>query len=306
MKAVKTLLLFLLLALPVGAEKFAGEFLYLGVGARPLSLGGTYTAAEGDIFSSYYNPAGLNDLEGYQAAFMHSETFGSLLNHDYIAVAKGQFNGVAALSFYRLGGGGILITEKVNDEFRVKREASHADYVFGFSYGRQQSPRVSWGLSVKLIYRKIIDTSAWGIGLDAGMRYHFRDDVVAALVVQDLTGTVLSYSYGNKETINPTMKLGLGLNRQLGEFKGMFLVDADIRFEGREQTAQFSQGWVSADTHFGFELSFKDVIAARVGSDVGHLTTGVGVKFSRFRVDLALLDHSDLDTSYRGSLIVDW
>lgn len=305
-KTIKIFLVVLFLASPVMAEKYAGEFLYLGAGARPLSLGGAYIAAEGDIFSSYYNPAGLNDLEGYQAAFMHSETFGSLLNHDYVAVAKGQFNGVAALTFYRLGGGGILITEEYLGEFRVKREASHADYVFGFSYGHKQFPRLSWGLSAKIIYRKIIDYSAWGIGLDAGMRYHLRDDVVAAIVVQDITGTVLSYSYDNKETINPTMKLGLGLNRRFGEFKGMFLVDADIHFEKRGHSAQFYQSWVSADTHFGFELSFKNVVAARVGSDIGHLTTGVGIKFSRFRVDLALLDHSDLDTSYRGSLIVEW
>ncbi|OQX91898.1 MAG: hypothetical protein B6D58_05800 [candidate division Zixibacteria bacterium 4484_95] len=305
-KNIKICILFLFLVSPALSEKYAGEFLYLGVGARPLALGGAYTTVEGDVFLSYYNPAGLSSLKGYQAAFMHSETFGSLLNHDYIAVAKGQFNGVAAFTFYRLGGGGILITEEYLGEFRVKKEASHADYVFGFSYGRKQSSRVDWGLSAKLIYRKIIDSSAWGIGLDAGMLYHFGDGVIAAIVVKDLTGTVLSYSYDNKETINPTAKFGLGLSRRLGEFKGMFLIDADVRFEERENSAQFYQGWVSADTHLGFELSFKDVIAARVGSDIGHLTTGVGIKFSRFRVDLALLDHSDLDTSYRGSLIVEW
>jgi hypothetical protein len=288
------------------AEKYAGEFMYLGVGARPLAMGNAYLAASGDIFSTYYNPAGLTGITGRQATFMHSETFGSLLNHDYIAFAKNQYGGVAAVSMYRLGGGGILVTEEYNGIFRVKSVASHADYVFSFAYGRKQSAKLDWGATAKVIFRKIVDDNAQGIGLDAGLRYRLRDDLSAALVVQDLTGTILSYSTGTKEVVNPTLKMGLGFSRMLGNFRGTILTDADIRFEGRVQSAQFSQSWISADTHLGAELSYKDVAAIRVGSDVGNLTTGVGIKFSRFHFDLALLDNSDLDTSYRGSLIVSW
>ena len=308
MKTLKYFLLCIILTTPVWAEKYAGEFLYLGVGARPLALGGAYIAADGDAFSGYYNPAGLINLNHYQSAFMHSETFGSLLNHDYLSVVKKQGENVAAVSLYRLGGGGIIITEYVDslDIFRMVREASHADYVVGFSFARKQTNRLDWGLTAKVIYRKIIDYSAWGIGLDAGMRYRVHDNITVAAVAQDLTGTVLSYSYDNKETINPTLKLGIGLTRNLSNFRGTVLADTDVRFEGRELSAQFYQSWISADTHLGFELSYKDVIAARVGSDIGNLTTGVGLKFSRYTVDLALFDHSDLDTSYRGSLIVDW
>jgi hypothetical protein len=307
MKISKVLFLFLILCSPAIAEKYAGEFLYLGVGARPLALGGAYTAASGDIFSGYYNPAGLADIQGYQAAFMHSETFGSLLNHDYIAVAKSQFNnGVAAFSLYRLGGGGILVTEESNGIFRVKEEASHADYVATMSYGHRQTPRLSWGVSAKIIYRKIIDSSAKGIGLDAGALYNVWDNLNAAVVLQDMTGTILSYSNSTKETINPTLKMGLGYSKAYGNFKGTILGDADVLFEGRVNSAQFSQSWISADTHYGFEITYKDVASVRIGSDIGNLTTGIGIKFSRFHVDLALLDHSDLDTSYRGSLIVDW
>ena len=306
MKHLKILTCFALLILPARAEKYAGEFLYLGVGGRALAMGGAYVAADGDIFSGYYNPAGLNDVDNYQAAFMHSETFGSLLNHDYFAVARKQGTGVAALSLYRLGGGGILITNVSQGRFVVEREASHADYVFDLSYARRQSERIDWGLTAKLIYRKIIDYSAWGIGLDAGMRYRLNDMISGAVAIQDLTGTVLSYSNDNKETVNPTLKTGIGLTHRYGDFRGLLLADTDVRFEGRLASAQFHQSWISADTHIGLEISYKDAIAARVGSDIGNLTTGVGVKFSRYAVDVALFDHPDLDTSYRGSLIVNW
>ncbi|MCD6160823.1 MAG: PorV/PorQ family protein [candidate division Zixibacteria bacterium] len=306
LKFYRVFILCLIMFSPAIAEKYAGEFLYLGVGGRALALGSAYIASDGDAFSSYYNPAGLTKIQDYQAAFMHSETFGALLNHDYLTAAKRYGESAAAVSLYYLGGGGILVTEEYRGIYRVKEEASHADYVLGLSYARNQNDRIDWGLTTKLIYRKIVDVSAWGIGLDAGMKYYFRDNITAGIVVQDLTGTVLSYSYDNKETINPTLKLGLDLSHQFGNFKGAVLTDADIRFEGRKASAQFYQSWISADTHLGFELSFKDVVAARVGSDIGNLTTGVGLKFSRYIIDIALNDHSDLDTSYRGSLIVEW
>ena len=320
MKKILLIFIVILIGSPTYAEKYAGEFLYLGVGGRPLALGSAYTAANGDVFSSYYNPAGLVDIQGSQAAFMHSETFGSLLNHDFFAFAKNFRGGVAALSLYRLGGGGILVTEEYMGKYRIVEEESHVDYALYFAYGRNQSDRLDWGLTTKIIRRKIADDfSAWGIGIDAGIRYRIVEGLTGALVVQDLTGTVLSYSgdyiddntgeandVDNTEVINPTMKLGLGYSRDFGDFRGTALVDIDVMFEGRESTAQFNQAWISEDSHLGLEILYKNVIAARVGSNIGDLTTGIGVKFGRYAVDLALYDHSDLDTSYRGSLIVAW
>ncbi len=96
------------------AAKYAGEFLSLGVGARPIALGGAYVADRGDVVDGYYNPAGLPNLRQPQAAVMHAETFGQLVNHDYLAygrpVGSGDDNAVMALSLFRLGGGGIIVT----------------------------------------------------------------------------------------------------------------------------------------------------------------------------------------------------
>ncbi len=304
-KSIVALLIAILFS-PALADKYAGEFLYLGVGGRPLAMGGAYTAADGDVFSSYYNPAGLVDLDGYQAAFMHSETFGSLLNHDYFTVARKQSGGVASVSLYYLGGGGILVTEEYLGRFRVLEEESHADYVLSFAYGRNQSERLDWGLAAKVIRRDIASYSAWGLGLDAGIRYRVFEGFTSALAVQDLTGTLLSYSNDNKETVSPTAKTGIGYVRESGDFRGTLLADIDWRFEGREDAANFNIGSISGDYHIGFEVLYKQVVAARVGSDIGNLTTGIGVTFGRFTVDLALFDHDELDTSYRGSLIIDW
>ena len=44
------------------AEKYAGDFLTLGVGARPLALGGSFAAIADDSTAAYWNPAGLGRL----------------------------------------------------------------------------------------------------------------------------------------------------------------------------------------------------------------------------------------------------
>ncbi len=233
----------LLIAVAIGAPafgaKYSGEFLYLGVGGRPLSLGGAYAAESGDVLSGYYNPAGLSRLASPEAIFMHSETFGSLLNHDFLAYARpsGSENAPAAfgISLYRLGGGGIIVTEVDQyGRFQMVSEESHADYVGYLSYGRMFGKRLSLGISAKLIYRDIVDESAAGLGLDFGAIYAVTDWADLGLNVQDAPSTLLSYSTGSKERVNPTAKMGTKLHGNRGRFKMVLLADTDIRFEGRD------------------------------------------------------------------------
>ena len=70
------------------ATKYAGEPFSLGVGARSLGMGGAVIAGPYDATSGYWNPAGLSFVSGRQIQTMHAETFGSLLNHDYIGFAS--------------------------------------------------------------------------------------------------------------------------------------------------------------------------------------------------------------------------
>jgi hypothetical protein len=307
MKRLSIIFLVLTAVTPVFAAKYAGEFLNLGVGARPIALGGAFVAERGDIVSGYYNPAGLSTLEHPQAIFMHSETFGSLLNHDYLSFGKpigsDDHQYALAISLYRLGGGGIIVTGKDQaGRFYQIKEESHADYAGYFSYGRKFNDRLSGGLSAKLIYRKIADESAFGIGLDLGGLYTLSNWVDLGLNMQDITTTLLSYSTGTKESIYPTAKIGAKFHGNKGRFGAALYTDADLKFEGRDYAAQISAGPASIDSHLGLEISYLGRIAARIGSDAGNLTLGAGLRFGRVNVDLAMRDHSDLDNTFLASL----
>jgi len=292
---------------PAYGAKYAGEFLSLGAGARPIALGGAYVAEYGDVILGYYNPSGLASLTNPQVIFMHSETFGSQLNHDFLAYARplgdDTRRSAMAVSLYRLGGGGIIVTgvDQTGRFYQISEE-SHADYAGYFSFARAFSEKFNAGVSAKLIYRDIVDENAFGIGLDLGARVSPLTWMDIGLNLQDATTTLLSYSTGKKESIYPTSKIGAKFHGRKGKFGAALFTDADLKFEGRDYSAQVSIGPASFDTHLGLELSYMDKIAARVGSDIGNLTLGAGLRFSRFDVDVAMRNHADLDNTFLVSL----
>jgi hypothetical protein len=67
-------------------SKYAGEFLAIGVGGRPLGMGSAYVALVNDVTAGYWNPALLSKLQYPQFALMHDARFGNLLNYNYGAI----------------------------------------------------------------------------------------------------------------------------------------------------------------------------------------------------------------------------
>lgn len=71
---------------PAGAvDKFAAEFLKIPVGARAMGMGGAFVALADDPTAVYWNPAGLIFANRRQVYAEHSEQFGDIANHDFIA-----------------------------------------------------------------------------------------------------------------------------------------------------------------------------------------------------------------------------
>src|ERR1700690_3447731 len=70
-----------------GIAKYAGEFISTGVGARALAMGGAFVALANDVTAGYWIPAGLSRINYPEFTLMHDSESGSLVNHDYGAVA---------------------------------------------------------------------------------------------------------------------------------------------------------------------------------------------------------------------------
>lgn len=295
----------------LSAAKYAGEPFYLGVGAQALGMGSAFSAVCSDVTSGFWNPAGLTELDNKQAAFMHSETFGSLLNHDYVAFAlplDSSGGKAAALSLTRLGGGGIKITEwdQTTNRPRIISEENHADYQLILSYAFKYSSRLAVGVNTKFIYRDIPTSSAYGIGADLGLKYFLSDSFTASLTAKDITTTLLAYGNGTKESIYPTVISGFMFTKAMRNFDFIFSAQGDFRFEGLKESAEFWQGSISLDTHWGVQAAYHDKIFIRSGLDIGRLTLGGGIKYFPFQIDFAYLKHKELDDSFRISALFFW
>ena len=312
-KLIITMVSILLLSSQVLPAKFAGEAFSLGVGGRGLALGGATIAGPFDGTAGYWNPAGMAQLNGRYISAMHAETFGSLLNHDFAAYvdARPRENSlIKSFGFYLyyLGGGGIKITQLNQfDRPEVVREESHGDYLLTGSIAGNLSSKIDFGITAKIIYRDLGTESGKGLTMDAGLLYTHNKSIQLGMMVTDITTGFIRYSGdsfdsgSNSESIYPTVKPGLMLAHQYKDFIGRYYMSSDIKFENIKYAAQYWSGPLSVDTHFGWELGYKDVVFGRAGFDVGRLTAGGGVNLNKVTVDFAFLHHDDLDETYRIS-----
>jgi hypothetical protein len=318
------------IALPAAASaqgyhnaKYAGEFLSLGAGARSAAVGGAGTALANDVTAGYYNPAGLAGVDHLQAAIFHESRFSGQINYDYLAAAlpldSQQTFGITAI---RLGLDGIkdsrgaLVDRNGNgrideddriDESRIAIGGASDWAVFG-SYARRIDDRLTVGGNLKLLYRTVLEHSAWGIGIDLSAHYTPVENLALGATLADATKSLLTWDTGNQEFIVPQLRLGAAYRYEIVEDHSVTpVVDAALRFEGREESTMLDIGVASVDLGGGLEYSFRDRVFVRGGySELGQVTLGAGVKLPKLNIDYAFIkpnaEQEALGPSHRISL----
>ncbi len=145
----------------------AGQFLKIGVGARPIALGGAFVAQANDLSAMYWNPAGLALLPGASVQLAHTRYLADITyNFAAFGVSLGNM-GTLAASLIFLDSGDMLVRtiaqpEGTGERFKVQNYAIQA------SYGRSLTDRFSIGGSVKFVQERIWHSTASSIALDVG------------------------------------------------------------------------------------------------------------------------------------------
>jgi hypothetical protein len=325
-------------------EKYAGEFMALGGGARAMAMGGAFIAVADDATATFWNPAGLAEFSSlagrpkhWEAVLMHAEQFGDLINSNFFSAAFPLKEGESAwgLSIMHMGipdipivplTAGMITNSDGDDRYEpwqgeglnfdpstIRYEsandiAAFLTYAQRFSFG-------SAGANVKIIRNdQVTGVSSLGIGLDVGLlKRDVWKDLAVGAKLQDATGTYIGWSTGRREFIYPALKLGCAYPFEFESMSSRVIVavDGDFRYENRRTAAQFWMGRASADFHVGTEILIRDVVALRGGLDMGRPTAGVGVMLEDFGpwhvslgLDYALLHHDDFDMTHRISLLV--
>jgi long-chain fatty acid transport protein len=188
---MKKVLICLTLLLFVSAPAFAGSVDTFGIGAKATSLGGAVGASVDDVFSVYYNPAGLSKLDGPTTSVGIQMLDPDLKADDYTVSGGNYVQEALDVSTGPLGNGGALATSNNLGEVSPTSFSDKSDNLFvpTLGYAQPITDNISVGVAAYLPF-----------GLDVKWSDNPTDNPGADNVY---------HSYYMREVISPTVSYKL-------------------------------------------------------------------------------------------------
>lgn len=275
------------------------NFLKLGVGARAVAMGEAYSAVADDVTSLYWNPAGLSNIDGQAASFMHAPYLASSY-YDYGAYAH-QFGAhTLAGGVQYFSAGSLAQTDENNTPL-----GSFTPYDLAMSLGyayRMSDEGWALGVAGKFIRSKIIDTaSAFAVDAGAQSRW-YAGRIRFAFALSNLGSSMkfdqeserlpLAFRYGGAFRITPR-----------------WLASLDI-VSPRDNGTYTAWG-----TEYKWHTLRQLQLASRLGyntrtvgdiSGVSGLSLGFGLSWQALAFDYAFLPYGGLGITHRISISLKW
>lgn len=282
-------------AASAGAEPF--NFLFLDANARPVALGGAYTALADDGNALQYNPGGLGLLNGHEATFMHNQ---------YLDGLSQEYGGVS-YDLKEFGGAGVNVNFLSFDRITKTRydlpdggslgRFGLTDLAVSLGYGYRVLENLGAGLAYKYLREVVDDRPAGGHAADLGVLYRPLEKLTLGLSAQNL-GPAVRFQ-GPKEQLPLNLRGGAAYQFDLAGLRNTFSVDVTKARNGK------------AVAHGGLESVLFGMMPIRVGyssrNDAGPgVTGGVGWIYRGMRIDYAFVPYGDLGFGHRMSAAFRW
>lgn len=318
----KKLIFLILLIIPQSLyplAKYAEEFLSLGLGARSYGMGSAFTSIANDATSFYWNPAGTVQIEKKTIFFMHSTHYKNLMTYDgatFILPGKNAENALS-IGFLYLNIPDIFDTRNAwedtnNDgipdadeiDYDKITEFNDSEFAVFLNGAIKKSSNLFIGFNVKYLRKSFAEFSANGLGADFGLVYIPTERIRLGLNFKDITGSFLLWNTGTKEFIYPKLRTGITVIANfffITESQVNLSMDTEIRGDHRLISSQLSFKKINADFYWGLEYWFKDIVAVRIGSDIGAFSSGLGLSYKGINIDYAVLTNEQLNNSQRLS-----
>lgn len=203
-------------AVAFGADPHSAPHLRMGVGARAMGFGGAFTAIADDATATYWNPAGLVQVEHIEVTFMYAANMAVDRNLNYVGYA--QWLGTGALGIAWVNAGMQDITERDGTGAPIGNQ-SYSDNTIMFSYAVETGAFMLGG-TAKILAQNTMGESATGFGVDLGCKFMPTDFVHAALMIRDIgsqygnTDVPLDWRFGTAiYTLDGGLKVGFDVGK---------------------------------------------------------------------------------------------
>ncbi len=304
MKNYTKLSLMILLAGSVSAQ---AAFEDVGVGARVTGLGNAFTAIADDVYSVYYNPAGLGTIDRPQAATTYSRLLTGLsdnsnLQNSFVSYARpikhgrhgawgGAWNHFSLSGLYRetmfYGSYGrqILAEKAPNGLFAgaslkyMNRSVGSLDQAEN-SFGN--TGQVQTGQADPVLQKGSMST----FDLDLGFLYRIRPRLTAGLMIQHLMEPNIAIAGDDTDKLGRNIKLGTSYRTPWTTLAGEldFLKAPDGSTDKVFTVA--GEKWLPTLLHGAFGVRGSLGVGSR---DYRQLTLGLSYKVYKMQIDYSFV-----------------
>ncbi|MFQ6042263.1 MAG: PorV/PorQ family protein [Candidatus Poribacteria bacterium] len=330
---------------PIYAEEgeYAADFLSAGVGARAIGMGGAFVSMADDATATYWNPAGLAKIRRNAFSAMYSDVFESadggflssgLVKYNFVNyIHNWSTVGTFGVSWIRLGiddiprttfkdvnynnrlgdfydinGNGVKDPgELYIDRPEVAELFSNSDDAILVSYARPLSARLTVGGNFKLLRQSLFRNRAFGWGFDIGAIFKVIDGFQIGFIIQDATGTRITWNTPSSPTFvrSPNLRFGSSYLLPISIVKSAAIFSVDVDTDSGDIDSRNGSQFQNR-LHYGVEYWLFNILALRAGRQKGELSVGAGFRIplgnAAIYTDYAFATHEDLGGSQRISL----
>lgn len=251
---------------------YVGSFVRVGLGARARAMGGAFVGFASDIYSGYYNPAGLPDLETREVTFSYRNL---ALDREFLYTgfaAKLPPSAGLMIGWLHAGVNNIDGRDSAGNH---TQSISNNQNAFLIAFGLQVSEKINIGVGGTLLRESFPELSgidANGFGLNVGILTKPVRNLSIGASIRDVKAR---YSW-NSESLYERGSSTTDL------FPVVYTVGAGWFYERISTTLVldvFKNSKSDTGYHVGFENSNIDRFTIRGGINNGDLTAGFGIVF---------------------------
>ena len=282
------------------------DFLRLDMSARAGALAGSFVSNNDDPNVIFYNPAGIDLLEGQPVSFSFVK---HLLDINLASLSYSQeFEGIgrfgAAIKYINYG------TFTGADEFGTKTQdfgAGEVAFIVGYANSLDQN--FYYGVNAKFIYSSIETRSSTGLAADIGLHYSIPAQQVDIGFAALNLGSQLTTYYNTKESL--PLDIVLGISKRLENLPVRLSLDFHKLNEQRDDFAQkFKAFTVGAEfqlsqvlsLRFGYDNEKRSELKVGTTAGIAGFNAGFGVVISDYRFDYGFSSLGTIGSLHRISI----